>query len=145
MGTPLSKLKLLPKPLLRMAAPRPKLRILCFGDSLTAGYASWGAVHHPYEGRMAEMLAMAFPDLAVETEEDGVSGATVKSGFLTRMNSQCGLLFVCLLFWVLCVMCGWVLTQVGVVMSSKARKREGEKVYDWAVVLGGTKYVALSP
>ncbi len=81
MGKLLSKIKM---------TSRPKLRILCFGDSLTAGYASWGAVHHPYNGKMEEMLSMAFPDLTIETEEDGVSGATVKSGFQTRMNAQCG-------------------------------------------------------
>ena len=76
--------------LLSKMTSRPKLRILCFGDSLTAGYASWGAVHHPYNAKMEEMLSMAFPDLAVETEEDGVSGATVKFGFQPRMDAQCG-------------------------------------------------------
>jgi lysophospholipase L1-like esterase len=76
--------------LLAKMAGRPKLRILCFGDSLTAGYASWGAIHHPYNERMEQMLSMAFPDRKIETVEDGLSGATVKHGFQTRMNAQCG-------------------------------------------------------
>jgi lysophospholipase L1-like esterase len=76
--------------LLAKMAGRPKLRILCFGDSLTAGYASWGAIHHPYNERMEQMLSMAFPDRKIETVEDGLSGSTVKHGFQTRMNAQCG-------------------------------------------------------
>jgi lysophospholipase L1-like esterase len=77
--------------LAKMAARRPRLRVLCFGDSLTAGYTSHGAVHHPYEETLVQMLAMAFPDLKIETVEDGVSGATVKFGYQARMNAQCGL------------------------------------------------------
>jgi lysophospholipase L1-like esterase len=68
---------------------RPKLRILCFGDSLTAGFSSWGAIYHPYQEKLEHMLCMAFPDLKIETVEDGLSGATVKSAFQTRMNQQC--------------------------------------------------------
>jgi hypothetical protein len=30
-----------------------ELRILAFGDSLTAGYANWGTKFHPYAGRSA--------------------------------------------------------------------------------------------
>ena len=70
-------------------AARPKLRILCFGDSLTNGYSAMGAIHHPYCENMEHMLTMAFPDLKIETEEDGMSGSTVKHGFQTRMNAQC--------------------------------------------------------
>lgn len=76
--------------LLAKMSGRPKLRILCFGDSLTAGYSSWGAVFHPYSEKLEHMLSMAFPDLKIETVEDGVSGDTVKFGFLGRMNEQCG-------------------------------------------------------
>ncbi|KAK4127043.1 SGNH hydrolase [Parathielavia appendiculata] len=98
---------------------RPKLRILCFGDSLTAGYASWGAVHHPYNGMLEQMLSMAFPDLKIETVEDGLPGATVKSAFQTRMNAQF------------------------LAPSKKKKKRNDDggddgKHYDWAIVLGGT-------
>lgn len=75
----------------RMAAPRPRLlRILCFGDSLTAGYSALGAVHHPYHGRMEQMLAMAFPHVRVEVAEDGESGETVTHMFGGRMEARCG-------------------------------------------------------
>ncbi|KAK4153553.1 SGNH hydrolase-type esterase domain-containing protein [Chaetomidium leptoderma] len=95
---------------------RPKLRILCFGDSLTAGYACYGTIHHPYNEKLEHMLCMAFPDLKIETAEDGVSGATVRNGFQTRMNAQ-------------------------FLAPKKGKDDDGEadgKPYDWAVVLGGT-------
>lgn len=76
--------------LLAKMSTRPKLRILCFGDSLTAGYSCWGTIFHPYQEKLEHMLTMAFPDLKIETVEDGVSGASVKFGFQTRMNAQCG-------------------------------------------------------
>ncbi|KAK4034061.1 SGNH hydrolase-type esterase domain-containing protein [Parachaetomium inaequale] len=95
---------------------RPRLRILCFGDSLTAGYASWGAIHHPYNEMLESMLSMAFPDLKIVTAEDGLSGATVKHGFQTRMNAQ--------------------------FLAPRKKKddddEEGGKRYDWTIVLGGT-------
>ncbi|KAL2024207.1 hypothetical protein VTK56DRAFT_9363 [Thermocarpiscus australiensis] len=69
-------------------AARPKLRILCLGDSLTAGYSARGAVHHPYSEKMEQMLAMALPHLEIETVEDGVSGDLVKYGFLGRMSDH---------------------------------------------------------
>ncbi|KAK3902468.1 SGNH hydrolase-type esterase domain-containing protein [Staphylotrichum tortipilum] len=101
-------------------AARPRLRILCFGDSLTNGYSCMGAIHHPYCEKMEHMLTMAFPDLKIETEEDGMSGATVKHGFQTRMNAH---------------------------FTSKKKRKAAEvdddvedksKPYDWAIVLGGT-------
>jgi lysophospholipase L1-like esterase len=72
-----------------MMAARPKLRILCFGDSLTAGYASMGCVYHPYRLKLEQMLEMAFPDTDVETVDDGRPGDTVKFGFLSRMQKNC--------------------------------------------------------
>jgi len=95
---------------------RPKLRILCFGDSLTAGYSSWGSVHHPYNEVLENMLSMAYPDLKIVTAEDGMSGSTVKHGFQTRMNEQ----FL-------------------EPRNKKEDKDEDGKRYDWAIVLGGTK------
>ena len=46
-------------------------------------------------------------------------------------------------FCVLCV-CACVDVRTGAV-SHKTKRKDGEKPYDWAVVLGGTKYVPLSP
>lgn len=137
--------------LLAKMTSRPKLRVLCFGDSLTAGYASWGAVHHPYNEKLEEMLSMAFPDLKIETEEDGLSGATVKHGFQTRMNAQCE--------WFSHSQGPFVLqttskrlTKLGVTVQTptqtkKKKDDEGNdgKRYDWAIVLGGTKYASPNP
>lgn len=71
--------------------PAKTIRILCFGDSLTAGYSCMGAVHHPYEEKLAQMVEMAFPECDVQSVEDGVSGDLVgKRGlFLARMKRQC--------------------------------------------------------
>lgn len=71
-------------------AARPKLRILCLGDSLTAGYSAMGAIHHPYSAKLEQMAAMAFPHLDIETVEDGLSGAPVSTAFLSRMQNHCG-------------------------------------------------------
>jgi len=70
-------------------AARPKLRVLCFGDSLTAGYAALGSIYHPYRLKLEQMLEMAFPDTDVETVDDGRPGDTVKFGFLSRMQRNC--------------------------------------------------------
>ncbi|KAK3694125.1 SGNH hydrolase-type esterase domain-containing protein [Podospora appendiculata] len=102
-----------------MAGPRPKLRILCFGDSLTQGYSSMGAVLRPYATTLVQMLEMAFPELDIETVEDGAPGNTVKHGFLARMHGNCGS------------------------PRLPARKRSDEG-FDWAIVLGGTNDLAFN-
>ena len=66
------------------------MRILCFGDSLTAGYSSMGAIYHPYTEMLVQFLEMAFPELNVETVEDGMPGSVVKYQFVTRMQGNCG-------------------------------------------------------
>ena len=79
--------------------PAKKIRILCFGDSLTAGYSRFGAVHHPYREKLVQMVEMAFPECEVESVVDGVSGDLVGSRgqFLGRMESRCKLL-ACFVF-----------------------------------------------
>ncbi|KAL1854075.1 hypothetical protein VTK73DRAFT_8813 [Phialemonium thermophilum] len=69
-----------------------RLRILCFGDSLTAGYSCYGAVYHPYEEKLDQMVAMAFPEYTVQTVEDGKPGAMVcvERDFLGRMQRHFG-------------------------------------------------------
>lgn len=130
-------------------AARPKLRILCFGDSLTNGYSAMGAIHHPYCENMENMLTMAFPDLKIETEEDGMSGSTVKHGFQTRMNAQCTPSAGCVIF-----IRERVLTYLCAAVTSKRKRKAAEadddvedksKPYDWAIVLGGTKCVSPLP
>ena len=70
-----------------------KLRILCFGDSLTEGYSGWGSSFTPYSEKLEEMLTMAFPDVDVEIETDGLSGdmVTGRAAFLARMKLHCKL------------------------------------------------------
>ncbi|KAH8910403.1 SGNH hydrolase [Coniochaeta sp. PMI_546] len=93
--------------------PAKTIRILCFGDSLTAGYSYMGAVHHPYEEKLVQMVEMAFPEYEVESVEDGKSGdlVTSRGSFLQRMERQ-----------------------------FTANETDGpvETSYDWTIVLGGT-------
>ncbi|KAK1780672.1 SGNH hydrolase-type esterase domain-containing protein [Copromyces sp. CBS 386.78] len=91
--------------------PNPKLRILCFGDSLTEGYSGWGSCFTPYSTKLQEMLRMAFPDVEVEIETDGLSGdmVTDRGSFSARMK-----------------------------LHFAPRNPADYKPYDWAIVLGGT-------
>ncbi|KAM0806949.1 putative SGNH hydrolase-type esterase domain-containing protein [Seiridium cardinale] len=61
------------------------LRILCLGDSLTAGYPP----AHPYAGKLVEYLEAAFPTHGVEIQVDGVPGDLVTRGsFIKRMETM---------------------------------------------------------
>ncbi|KAK0660848.1 SGNH hydrolase-type esterase domain-containing protein [Cercophora samala] len=95
-------------------AARQKLRILCFGDSLTAGYSYLGSSYHPYHIKMDQMLAMAFPDYEIITVEEGECGDVVRNGFLPRIQE-------CL---------------------PPAKQKDDKPPYDWVVVLGGTNDIA---
>ncbi|EFW99448.1 lipase, gdsl [Grosmannia clavigera kw1407] len=66
-------------------AERP-LRILCLGDSLTAGYTQAGLLFHPYHHALVRKLKAAFPDLEVDVVEDGLSG-DVSSHFSARLTA----------------------------------------------------------
>ncbi|EJP70952.1 GDSL-like Lipase/Acylhydrolase [Beauveria bassiana ARSEF 2860] len=51
------------------------LRILCFGDSLTQGFHSFGLGEHPYSGRLAQRLREALPEgIKLEMRTSGVPG-----------------------------------------------------------------------
>ncbi|KAL9027065.1 MAG: hypothetical protein Q9196_004354 [Gyalolechia fulgens] len=71
--------------------PSPKsLRILCFGDSLTAGFSDYGYSHYPYAIRLREKLKGALPDVEATVDVAGLSGDQVIAGqFLTRMEGIC--------------------------------------------------------
>jgi hypothetical protein len=77
-----------------MASGESKLRVLCFGDSLTSGYSALGAIHHPYEEALAAILESGLPRIDIETLEDGKDGDLVSSdmrgGFLARIKKHCG-------------------------------------------------------
>ncbi|KAJ3294854.1 hypothetical protein HK104_003226 [Borealophlyctis nickersoniae] len=63
------------------------LRILCFGDSLTNGYANHGTLHHPYSIQL-EKRFKEDGRFKIEIETLGVSGDTVLSqgGGLSMFN-----------------------------------------------------------
>ncbi|KAJ5724784.1 hypothetical protein N7493_006512 [Penicillium malachiteum] len=69
----------------------PKLSILCFGNSLTAGYFHFGLEYHPYDGKFKEVLKGKFPDLKVFTTVAGLPGDMVvfPGSFLSRMKNEC--------------------------------------------------------
>lgn len=71
---------------------KTKLRILCLGASLVAGYSSMGAVYHPFSQHLAKVLGMMMPEAEIETVVDGVPGDRVTTGtFLKRMQKHCEL------------------------------------------------------
>jgi lysophospholipase L1-like esterase len=68
------------------------LHLLCFGDSLTAGYSDPGVPFHPYTDALQASLATAFPSVNVTIDNHGLPGDQVTSppgGFLPRMEIIC--------------------------------------------------------
>lgn len=70
-----------------------KLRILCFGDSLTSGYSRSGLASHPYDERLVQDLKVARPELEIETTEDGRPG-DLTGFFLSRCVNHCKLRYI---------------------------------------------------
>lgn len=69
-----------------------KLSILCFGDSLTAGYHRWGLEYHPYAIKLTDILAAEFPNAERTIDVNGVSGDLViypPGSFLSRIQEEC--------------------------------------------------------
>lgn len=66
------------------------LNILCFGDSLTAGYSQYGMRFTPYSQWLKAKLDVELEGVyEVNAATDGVSGELVTRGFRTRMERQC--------------------------------------------------------
>ncbi|KAL9019786.1 MAG: hypothetical protein Q9185_002930 [Variospora sp. 1 TL-2023] len=66
------------------------LRILCFGDSLTAGYSGYGYFHYPYATHIRKKLREEWPDTDAVVDVAGLSGDRVIAGqFLGRMKAMC--------------------------------------------------------
>ncbi|CAK7232394.1 hypothetical protein SCUCBS95973_008245 [Sporothrix curviconia] len=84
------------------------LRILCFGDSLTAGYTASGLSYHPYHKALGTKLREAFPGLQVEISQDGLDGG------MTQHYS-------------------WRLRN-----AYRERGPPQEVPFDWVIILGGT-------
>ena len=65
------------------------LRILCFGDSLTAGYTSWGLEFHPYADHLRVGLQQSLSTSEIEIDVAGLSGDQVRGSYLPRIKSKC--------------------------------------------------------
>ncbi|KAI4261761.1 MAG: hypothetical protein L6R42_003044 [Xanthoria sp. 1 TBL-2021] len=66
------------------------LRILCFGDSLTAGYSAYGYSHYPYAAQIQKELKKSFPAADAQVVVSGLSGDRVVAGqFLRRIKGMC--------------------------------------------------------
>ena len=66
------------------------LRILCFGDSLTAGYTRFGLEFHPYADHLRAGLQRLLSTSDIETEVAGFSGDQVRGAYLPRIKAKCG-------------------------------------------------------
>ena len=65
------------------------IKILCFGDSLTAGYSRYGLLHFPYAEHLKQKLQAAFPSMKIQIDVEGMSGAQVQGQYLGRLNRAC--------------------------------------------------------
>lgn len=66
------------------------LRILCFGDSLTAGFTKNGEEHHPYADHLRAGLQHTRFVSDVKIDVAGFSGDTVVQGlYVRRMKRSC--------------------------------------------------------
>ena len=72
----------------RITAPST-LRILCFGDSLTAGYSQWGMQHYPYAAHLKGPLQAACSSTNIQIDIEGMSGAQVRGQYTWRLNTAC--------------------------------------------------------
>lgn len=89
-------------------APK-KLRILCFGNSLTAGYCAWGTEHFPYADHLPPPLQKLWPDTSIEIDVAALSGDRVVGGqYLRRLESRLD------------------------------RAGASQNPYDWVIMMGGT-------
>ncbi|EKD19074.1 GDSL-like Lipase/Acylhydrolase [Drepanopeziza brunnea f. sp. 'multigermtubi' MB_m1] len=66
------------------------LHVLCFGNSITAGYTQGGRGFHPYAIALQEALEQAWPSWNISTDVQGLPGDQVISppgAFLPRMDT----------------------------------------------------------
>ena len=65
------------------------LRILCFGDSLTAGYTRYGWEFYPYADHLRTGLQHMLSTSDIEVDVDGFSGDQVRGSYLHRIKRKC--------------------------------------------------------
>ena len=64
------------------------IRILCFGDSLTAGYLNGGAIHIPYSNTLQQLIEKEYKQsFKAQVIESGVDGEKLTFIMLTRLTS----------------------------------------------------------
>ena len=61
------------------------MRILAFGDSLTAGYDRYGTAHHPYSLRLSELISSLGIDVTID--QQGWCGELVVSSMVRRLKN----------------------------------------------------------
>lgn len=65
------------------------LRILCFGDSLTAGFTSRGWEFHPYADHLRVGLQHMLSASDIHVDVAGLSGDQVRGRYLPRIKREC--------------------------------------------------------
>lgn len=65
------------------------LRVLCFGDSLTAGYSYYGLEHFPYADHLKIGLELTLSSSDITIDVAGLSGDQVQGQYLKRIRAQC--------------------------------------------------------
>ena len=65
------------------------LRILCFGDSLTAGYTSRGWEFYPYADHLRVGLQQMLSTSDIHVDVAGLSGDQVQGSYLPRIKRAC--------------------------------------------------------
>jgi len=69
-----------------------KQSILCFGDSLTSGFFSYGLEYHSYAIKLSEILEKEFGIRKFTLDVDGRPGDLVvlpQGSFLSRIQAKC--------------------------------------------------------
>lgn len=69
-----------------------RVSILCFGNSLTAGYYQFGLDYHPYAWKLESRLKAAFPSHTFLVNAEGLPGDLAigpPGRFLPRIQEKC--------------------------------------------------------
>ena len=69
-----------------------RVPILCFGNSLTAGYYQFGLDYHPYAWKLESRLKAAFPSHTFLVNAEGLPGDLAigpPGRFLPRIQEKC--------------------------------------------------------
>lgn len=114
-----------------MPSPKKPLRILCFGDSLTAGYYGRGTGYQPYSEVLTTKLRAAFPNRDVAVFENGMPGDVVSFGaFTQRLGEECKSAPS---------LRGHRLQAHVLNKTCERAVRRAKAPFDWVIILGGTK------